>query len=63
MLGHFDKRSPEDNPTGMMIVFEPLDGDGSRYAATESYFITPDCWEGLKDHFAAAMHIPLARAQ
>lgn len=63
LLDHFDKRSPEDNPTGMMAVFEPLDGDGNRYAATESYFVTPDCWEGLRHHFATKVTIPHVRTK
>jgi len=49
----FYKKTPEDNPTGYMAVFEPLDPDDkNRYAASENYFVTLDCWEGLRKHFA-----------
>jgi hypothetical protein len=48
----FFKNTPADNPTGEMAVFESLDRrDQSRYAATQKYFVTLDCWEGLRRHF------------
>src|SRR4051794_17804689 len=47
------KETPEDNPTGYMIVFEPLRSkDGPRYAAVQTNFVTPECWVGLKTYFA-----------
>jgi hypothetical protein len=49
----FYKKTPDDNPTGYMAVFEPLDPeDKNRYAASQNYFVTLDCWEGLREHFA-----------
>lgn len=55
-VGFFDKRSPEDNPTGRMIVFEPLDPrDRNQYAATQGYFVTDECWEGIARHFARSL--------
>ena len=36
-----------------MAVFEPLDpADKNRYVATQSYFVTLDCWEELGRYFA-----------
>ena len=50
----FYKGTPEDNPTGYMAVFEPLHSeDKNRYAATQDYFVTLDCWEGIRKHFAS----------
>src|SRR5438093_12843283 len=40
----------KEHPTGWMIVFDAA--DGKRYAATQIYFVTEECWEGLKKHFA-----------
>jgi len=49
----FYSHTPEDNPIGYMAVFEPIDkADKNRYAATQNYFVTLDCWEGLREHFA-----------
>ncbi len=51
-IASFFKDTPEDNPTGYMAVFEPLNQeDQARYAATQNYFVTIDCWEGLREHF------------
>ena len=55
-LTHFFKNTPEDNPIGYMAVFEPLDPkDKKHYAATQTYFVSLDCWEGLKKHFASTL--------
>ena|SRR2546426_2769172 len=40
----------KEHPTGWMIVFDAA--DGKRYAATQIYFVTEECWEGLKAHLA-----------
>ena len=49
--GYFFKDTPEDNPTGYMAIFQPLDADDQRsYAATADYFVTMDCWNGLKHY-------------
>ena len=48
------KDTPPDNPTGYMAVFEPLRSKHkNRYAATQDYFVSLDCWEGLRKHFAS----------
>jgi hypothetical protein len=39
----------KDNPVCWMVVFDAA--DGKRYAATQTYFVTEECWEGLKAHF------------
>ncbi len=49
-LGFYRHETFADNPVGWMVVFEA--GDGKRYAATQSYFVTLECWEELKKHFA-----------
>jgi len=49
-LGFYRHEHLSNNPVGWMVVFEA--GDGRRYAATQTYFVTADCWEGLKRHFA-----------
>src|SRR5687768_408966 len=41
---HFKER-----PNGWMIVFKT--GDGKQYAATQTYFVTGECWQGLQEHF------------
>jgi hypothetical protein len=41
----------KDHPgLGWMVVFDAV--DGKRYAATQTYFITEECWERLKKFFA-----------
>jgi hypothetical protein len=58
----FYKGTPEDNPTGYMAVFEPLESeDKNRYAATQNYFVTLDCWEGLRKHFANTLVVMMER--
>jgi hypothetical protein len=60
-ISSFFKKTPEDNPTGHMVVFEPVDGrDKNRFAATQTYFVTLECWEGLKKHFASTLIIRTA---
>jgi hypothetical protein len=51
-IASFFKATPEDNPTGYMAIFEPLDQESpGRYVATQNYFVSLDCWEGLREHF------------
>jgi hypothetical protein len=39
-----------------MAIFQPLDPrDENRYAATQVYFVSLDCWEGLKKQFASTL--------
>jgi hypothetical protein len=53
-VGSFFKDSPADNPTGHMAVFEPLDEGGQGpFVATQSYFVSLDCWAGLERYFRA----------
>jgi hypothetical protein len=40
----------KDRPVGWMVTFEAT--DGKTYAATQTYFVTCECWEGLKRFFA-----------
>jgi hypothetical protein len=35
---------------GWMVVFDAA--DGKRYAATQTYFVTEECWQRLKKFFA-----------
>ena len=37
-------------PNGWMVVFETA--DGKRYAATQTYFVTTECWKTIKQFFA-----------
>ncbi len=59
LLDSFDRRTPEDNPIGPMAVFEPWEADGNLYEATASYFLTTDCWEGLRDYFAQSLLVTI----
>ncbi len=53
-ITYFYQAAPADNPTGYMAVFEPIERDDhTRYAATQNYFVSLDCWEGLRHHFAS----------
>jgi hypothetical protein len=53
-VSSYYKSTPEDNPTGMMAVFEPLGpNDANRYNATQDDFVTLACWEGLKAYLAS----------
>ncbi len=41
----------KDHPgLGWNVVFEAA--DGKRYVATQTYFVTEECWQGLKTFFA-----------
>ncbi len=46
---HLDQHF-KDQPNGWMVVFDAA--DGKRYTATQTYFVTEDCWQGLKEFFA-----------
>ena len=47
----------KDHPVGWMVVFDAA--DGKRYAATQTYFVTKECWQGLKKFFAKrVLHEP-----
>src|SRR5439155_7117972 len=50
----------KDHPVGWMVVFDAA--DGKRYAATQTYFVTEECWERLKKFFARRLlHEPKHR--
>ncbi len=42
------KQNPHlaDRPNEWMVVFEAA--DGKRYAATQTYFVTEECWQRIK---------------
>ena len=41
-------------PTNWHVVFDAA--DRKRYAATQTYFVTAECWERLKGHFTRRQH-------
>lgn len=45
-LGSKQEPRLADRPNGWMIVFEAA--DGKRYAATQTYFVTEECWQTIK---------------
>src|SRR5438094_528323 len=50
----------KDSPAGWQVLFEASDGE--RYAATQTYFVTEECWQGLKKFFARRLlHEPKSR--
>lgn len=50
-VSFFQDEHDKDIPgLGWMVVFDAA--DGKRYAATQTYFVTQECWEGLRKHFA-----------
>lgn len=50
-----DKHAP-DNPVCWMVLFDAA--DGKRYAATQTYFVTPECWKRLGNYFARVRRKP-----
>lgn len=53
-------RNLKDSPSGWMVLFDAA--DGKRYSATQTYFVTEECWEGLKNFFAnRLLHEPRKR--
>jgi hypothetical protein len=52
-VGYYQDANLKDNPAGWMIVFKTVEpGDVPQYAATQTYFVTTECWESLKKYFA-----------
>jgi hypothetical protein len=50
-LGFLQDSHYKDHPgLGWTIRFEAT--DGKRYLATQTYFVTEECWQGLKRFFA-----------
>jgi hypothetical protein len=40
----------KDSPAGWVVLCDAA--DGKQYAATQTYFVTEECWDGLKTFFA-----------
>ena len=52
-IGHIYVGKPEDNPLGYMAIFQPPNVEGDHlYGAVQDYFVSLDCWEALREHFA-----------
>jgi hypothetical protein len=47
---HKDEHYKDTPGLGWMVVFDAE--DGKRYAATQTFFVTKECWQGLKKFFA-----------
>jgi len=45
-----------DRPNGWLVRFEA--GDGRCYAATQTYFVTNECWQGLESFFGKQFQQP-----
>lgn len=43
------KENHDESPADWMVVFDAA--DGKRYAATQTYFVTEECWRGLQEFF------------
>jgi hypothetical protein len=48
--GYYQDDHFKDHPTAWMVLFDAP--DGKRYSATQTYFVTVECWRGLKQFFA-----------
>ena len=42
----------KDRPNGWQVVFQAA--DGKHYAATQTYFVTEECWRGIEQYFCQA---------
>ena len=51
-LSFFQDSNRPDNPVCWMVVFEAA--DGKRYAATQTFFVTEECWHGIEQYFCPA---------
>jgi hypothetical protein len=49
-VSYYRDKNLKDNPVCWMVVFEAV--DGKQYDATQTYFVTEECWQGLKKFFA-----------
>ena len=52
-------RNLKGQPGGWQVVFDAA--DGKRYAATQTYFVTPDCWVGIERHFRSRLRRKTAK--
>jgi hypothetical protein len=57
-VGHRQSANYKNRPNSWLVVFEAA--DGKRYAATQTYFVTGETWEGLKKHFGRQRRRKLA---
>jgi hypothetical protein len=44
----------KDSPAGWQVVFTA--DDGKDYTATQTFFVTKECWKGLKEFFARKVY-------
>ena len=51
----------DDRPSDWMVIFDA--GDGKRYSATQTYFVTEECWEKLEKFFAHHLQRESQQAQ
>jgi hypothetical protein len=60
-LGFLQDQHHKDHPgLGWMVRFAAA--DGKQYIATQTYFVTEECWQGLKKFFARRLlHEPKSR--
>jgi hypothetical protein len=60
-LGFLQDQYYKDHPgLGWMVRFEVA--DSKQYTATQTYFVTEECWQGLKKFFARRLlHEPKSR--
>ena len=49
-LSYYRDQNLHDHPVCWMVVFQA--SDGRQYTATQTYFVTQECWQGLKKFFA-----------
>jgi hypothetical protein len=49
-VDYYQDQNLKDNPVCWMVLFDAA--DGRRYSATQSYFVTIECWDGLKRYLA-----------
>ena len=45
----YEDQHVSNNPVCWMVIFEAA--DGKRYAGTQTYFVTAECWHGLRKYF------------
>lgn len=48
-VGYYQDQNIKDNPICWMVIFDAA--DGQRYAATQTFFVTEECWQRLKKFF------------
>ena len=51
-VSFFQDSNRPDSPVCWMVVFDAA--DGKRYAATQTLFVTEECWHGLEQYFCQA---------